>query len=93
MLTGLTPAQTWGAVRLVPLLRERPMPGLRLHRELSQVDCDYEYVPGPPRPPPVDAGRPRVEPGRDGYRPRHRPGRGGPAAGARRLRPFAAAGG
>lgn len=34
--TGLTicPAQVWGGVRLVPLVREEPMPGLRLHREV-----------------------------------------------------------
>ncbi|TQF01576.1 hypothetical protein E6W39_04120 [Kitasatospora acidiphila] len=35
-LTGLTPgpAQVWGAVRLVPLLREQPITDLRLHRRL-----------------------------------------------------------
>ncbi|MFI9817776.1 ARPP-2 domain-containing protein [Saccharothrix variisporea] len=35
-LTGLTalPAQVWGAVRLVPLVRDRPVPGLRLHARL-----------------------------------------------------------
>lgn len=33
MLTGLTagPSQVWGAVRLVPLLRDRPITDLRLH--------------------------------------------------------------
>ncbi|MFJ2103789.1 ARPP-2 domain-containing protein [Streptomyces microflavus] len=33
-LTGLTtrPAQVWGGVRLVPLVREAPVEGLRLHR-------------------------------------------------------------
>ncbi|GGQ16703.1 ARPP-2 domain-containing protein [Streptomyces roseolilacinus] len=35
-LAGLTagPSQVWGGVRLVPLLRERPVEGLRLHEEL-----------------------------------------------------------
>lgn len=35
-LAGLVagPAQVWGGVRLVPLLRERPVEGLRLHEEL-----------------------------------------------------------
>ncbi|MDR0784033.1 MAG: hypothetical protein LBE83_09805 [Propionibacteriaceae bacterium] len=35
-LSGLlaAPAQTWGAVRLVPLLREAPVGGLRLHPRL-----------------------------------------------------------
>ncbi|MFJ2178091.1 ARPP-2 domain-containing protein [Streptomyces sp. NPDC087851] len=35
-LTGLTarPAQVWGGIRLVPLVREAPVPGLRLHREI-----------------------------------------------------------
>ncbi|OII70106.1 MULTISPECIES: hypothetical protein [unclassified Streptomyces] len=35
-LAGLTagPAQVWGGIRLVPLLRERPVEGLRLHRRL-----------------------------------------------------------
>ncbi|QFZ21503.1 ARPP-2 domain-containing protein [Saccharothrix syringae] len=34
-LTGLTtaPAQVWGGVRLVPLLRDEPIPGLRLRAE------------------------------------------------------------
>lgn len=34
--TGLTarPAQVWGGVRLVPLVRDEPVPGLRLHREV-----------------------------------------------------------
>ncbi|MGY5126886.1 ARPP-2 domain-containing protein [Streptomyces nigrescens] len=41
-LSGLTagPAQVWGAVRLVPLVRAEPVTGLRLHREL------YEDGPG-----------------------------------------------
>ncbi|WP_031069595.1 ARPP-2 domain-containing protein [Streptomyces sp. NRRL S-118] len=35
-LTGLTarPAQVWGGIRLVPLVREEPVEGLRLHREV-----------------------------------------------------------
>ncbi|MFJ5078986.1 ARPP-2 domain-containing protein [Streptomyces sp. NPDC088553] len=35
-LTGLDvrPAQVWGGVRLVPLVRSEPVPGLRLHREV-----------------------------------------------------------
>ncbi|WP_418956687.1 ARPP-2 domain-containing protein [Streptomyces tritici] len=35
-LTGLRtrPAQVWGGVRLVPLVRAEPVPGLRLHREV-----------------------------------------------------------
>ncbi|MQY19761.1 ARPP-2 domain-containing protein [Nocardia macrotermitis] len=43
-LTGLDagPAQVWGGVRLVPLLRERPVAGLRLHAEL--YDEDYGVV-------------------------------------------------
>ncbi|MFG1811009.1 hypothetical protein [Streptomyces sp. NPDC049040] len=28
------PAQVWGGIRLVPLVRDEPLPGLRLHREL-----------------------------------------------------------
>ncbi|MYW31874.1 hypothetical protein [Streptomyces sp. SID2119] len=37
-LTGLTtrPAQVWGGVRLVPLVREAPVEGLRLHREVYE---------------------------------------------------------
>ncbi|WP_432021673.1 ARPP-2 domain-containing protein [Streptomyces parvus] len=37
-LTGLTagPAQVWGGVRLVPLIREAPVEGLRLHREVYE---------------------------------------------------------
>ncbi|WP_411138323.1 ARPP-2 domain-containing protein [Streptomyces sp. C10] len=37
-LSGLTvrPAQVWGAVRLVPLVRAEPVAGLRLHRELYE---------------------------------------------------------
>ncbi|MFI7609438.1 ARPP-2 domain-containing protein [Micromonospora sp. NPDC049366] len=39
-LTGLTagPAQTWGAIRLVPLLRPRPITDLRLHARLYDPD-------------------------------------------------------
>lgn len=39
-LTGLTvgPAQTWGAVRLVPLLRPAPITDLRLHARLYDPD-------------------------------------------------------
>ncbi|WP_406097629.1 ARPP-2 domain-containing protein [Streptomyces sp. NBC_01013] len=35
-LTGLTarPSQVWGGVRLVPLVRDKPVEGLRLHREV-----------------------------------------------------------
>ncbi|MEU1469865.1 hypothetical protein ABZ434_16735 [Streptomyces sp. NPDC005761] len=35
-MTGLTarPAQVWGGIRLVPLVRERPVEGLRLHQEV-----------------------------------------------------------
>ncbi|MEW1693343.1 ARPP-2 domain-containing protein [Streptomyces sp. NPDC091265] len=35
-LTGLTarPSQVWGGIRLVPLVREKPVEGLRLHEEL-----------------------------------------------------------
>ncbi|MFI9624387.1 ARPP-2 domain-containing protein [Streptomyces sp. NPDC052042] len=35
-LTGLVtrPAQVWGGIRLVPLVREEPVEGLRLHREV-----------------------------------------------------------
>ncbi|WP_406449407.1 hypothetical protein OG782_09935 [Streptomyces sp. NBC_00876] len=35
-LTGLTarPSQVWGGIRLVPLVREKPVEGLRLHREV-----------------------------------------------------------
>ncbi|MER6095347.1 hypothetical protein ABT154_05705 [Streptomyces sp. NPDC001728] len=37
-LTGLDvrPAQVWGGVRIVPLVRDRPVPGLRLHREVYE---------------------------------------------------------
>ncbi|MCH0539123.1 hypothetical protein I3F58_06035 [Streptomyces sp. MUM 203J] len=37
-LGGLTagPSQVWGGIRLVPLLRERPVEGLRLRRELYE---------------------------------------------------------
>ncbi|MEV4823243.1 hypothetical protein [Micromonospora sp. NPDC049274] len=39
-LTGLTagPAQTWGAIRLVPLLRPSPITDLRLHARLYDPD-------------------------------------------------------
>ncbi|MEU9101540.1 hypothetical protein [Streptomyces sp. NPDC048361] len=42
-LTGLTagPAQVWGGIRLVPLLRAEPVAGLRLHREAYGVE-DHE---------------------------------------------------
>ncbi|WP_238008980.1 hypothetical protein KZZ52_21040 [Dactylosporangium sp. AC04546] len=29
----------------MPLLRDQPMPGLRLHRELSEVDSECQYLP------------------------------------------------
>ncbi|MFF3325958.1 hypothetical protein [Streptomyces sp. NPDC002889] len=37
-MTGLTtmPAQVWGGIRLVPLVREEPVAGLRLHRRLYE---------------------------------------------------------
>ncbi|MFJ6437735.1 ARPP-2 domain-containing protein [Streptomyces sp. NPDC091416] len=37
-LAGLTarPSQVWGGIRLVPLVRERPVEGLRLHREVYE---------------------------------------------------------
>ncbi|GAA3763962.1 ARPP-2 domain-containing protein [Micromonospora maritima] len=40
-LTGLTtgPAQTWGALRLVPLLRPAPVTDLRLHARLHAPDA------------------------------------------------------
>ena len=58
-LTGLRtgPSQTWGAIRLVPLLRDQPVEGLRLHRiayseepRWSQVKLGsklsyYSYIP------------------------------------------------
>ncbi|MGA6172353.1 ARPP-2 domain-containing protein [Streptomyces sp. NPDC012600] len=57
-LTGLTtrPSQVWGGVRLVPLVREEPVAGLRLHREVYEglgagiVDLDdrthcVSYIP------------------------------------------------
>ncbi|MGW4898200.1 ARPP-2 domain-containing protein [Kitasatospora sp. NPDC004240] len=45
-LTGLTarPAQVWGGVRLVPLVREEPITDLRLHQELYGEDA-YACVP------------------------------------------------
>lgn len=38
-LDGLTalPAQVWGGVRLVPLVRDRPVDGLRLHRQVYET--------------------------------------------------------
>ncbi|MFE2596271.1 hypothetical protein ACFXCZ_07150, partial [Streptomyces sp. NPDC059396] len=38
-LTGLItrPAQVWGGIRLVPLVREKPVTGLRLHREIYRA--------------------------------------------------------
>ncbi|MFG3528042.1 hypothetical protein ACGF8B_15000 [Streptomyces sp. NPDC047917] len=49
-LTGLTtrPAQVWGGIRLVPLVRERPVEGLRLHEELY-TDHGYGTVDIGPR--------------------------------------------
>ncbi|ACU76716.1 conserved hypothetical protein [Catenulispora acidiphila DSM 44928] len=58
-LTGLRtgPAQTWGAIRLVPLLRDQPVEGLRLHRiayaeeprwsevKLGSKTSYYSYIP------------------------------------------------
>ncbi|MEU6021915.1 hypothetical protein [Micromonospora sp. NPDC047134] len=40
-LTGLTvgPAQTWGAIRLVPLLRDSPITDLRLHARLYDPEA------------------------------------------------------
>ncbi|MFB7917595.1 hypothetical protein [Streptomyces sp. NPDC056061] len=52
-LTGLVtrPSQVWGGIRLVPLVRERPVDGLRLHREVYtggmgvvDVGPDTHYV-------------------------------------------------
>ncbi|MEW1547122.1 ARPP-2 domain-containing protein [Streptomyces tsukubensis] len=41
-MTGLTtgPAQVWGGIRLVPLLRDAPVAGLRLHRDLGAATDD-----------------------------------------------------
>ncbi|MFJ2790678.1 ARPP-2 domain-containing protein [Streptomyces sp. NPDC087290] len=49
-LTGLAtrPAQVWGGIRLVPLVRERPVEGLRLHEELY-ADQGYGVVDLGPR--------------------------------------------
>ncbi|WDZ83898.1 ARPP-2 domain-containing protein [Micromonospora cathayae] len=49
-LTGLTPgpAQTWGAIRLVPLLRPVPITDLRLHARLHHPD-DLSIVHTSPR--------------------------------------------
>ncbi|MFF2188960.1 hypothetical protein [Streptomyces sp. NPDC058155] len=46
--TGLTacPAQVWGGVRLVPLVREEPLPGLRLHREVYDRFGEVLVSPG-----------------------------------------------
>ncbi|HET6858391.1 MAG TPA: hypothetical protein VFH94_15035 [Streptomyces sp.] len=48
-LTGLDagPAQVWGGVRLVPLLREQPVAGLRLHEELLVEEEDPDTCPSP----------------------------------------------
>lgn len=48
-LTGLTarPAQVWGGIRLVPLVRERPVEGLRLHREVYAGDGQAVVELGP----------------------------------------------
>ncbi|MGW8798561.1 ARPP-2 domain-containing protein [Streptomyces sp. NPDC055775] len=45
-LTGLTvrPAQVWGGIRLVPLVRETPVEGLRLHQEVYR---GFGADPGP----------------------------------------------
>ncbi|MEV7680937.1 hypothetical protein AB0O64_20665 [Streptomyces sp. NPDC088341] len=51
-LSGLItrPAQVWGGIRLVPLVRAEPLPGLRLHRRVYegygevQVGPDTRYV-------------------------------------------------
>ncbi|MFC8076789.1 hypothetical protein ACFUN8_14800 [Streptomyces sp. NPDC057307] len=47
-LTGLTarPAQVWGGVRLVPLVRTEPVPGLRLHREVYDRFGEVLVSPG-----------------------------------------------
>lgn len=46
--TGLTtrPAQVWGGVRLVPLVREEPVRGLRLHREVYDRFGEVLVSPG-----------------------------------------------
>lgn len=46
--TGLTarPAQVWGGVRLVPLVREEPVPGLQLHREVYDRFGEVLVSPG-----------------------------------------------
>lgn len=46
-LTGLTalPAQVWGGVRLVPLVRDRPITGLRLHARLYGDDPSVVSLP------------------------------------------------
>ncbi|WP_392754204.1 hypothetical protein [Streptomyces sp. LN590] len=51
-LTGLTvrPAQVWGGIRLVPLVREAPVEGLRLHQEV------YRGLGADPGPGVVDVG-------------------------------------
>ena len=48
-LTGLTagPGQRWGAVRLVPLLRDAPITDLRLHARLHDPDDPTVAVPDP----------------------------------------------
>ncbi|WNI25142.1 ARPP-2 domain-containing protein [Streptomyces sp. ITFR-16] len=48
-LNGLTarPAQVWGGIRLVPLVREKPVEGLRLHREVYAADGPAVVEVGP----------------------------------------------
>jgi hypothetical protein len=48
---GLTagPAQVWGAVRLVPLLRDEPITDLRLHARLHERDSPSVVSTGPRR--------------------------------------------
>ncbi len=48
-LAGLTtaPAQTWGAVRLVPLLRPEPITDLRLHARLYDTEDESVVAIGP----------------------------------------------
>ncbi|MFF3456324.1 hypothetical protein ACFYXH_18750 [Streptomyces sp. NPDC002730] len=46
-MTGLTtmPAQVWGGIRLVPLVREEPVDGLRLHHEIYGGYGDVQVGP------------------------------------------------
>jgi hypothetical protein len=48
-LAGLTaaPAQTWGAIRLVPLLRQDPITDLRLHARLYDTEDETVVAIGP----------------------------------------------